>query len=164
MALAALLLATVPAASPAITLNSYEQQLVKIINQKRVKHGLPKLRIQAKLVTAAQSHSADMGRHKYFQHNSSSGETWNARILRYGYTNSGYRMWKAGENIYYGGGLYSSPILVVRAWMRSKMHRAVILTKTFRDIGAGAVKCSSGYGDCHGVVWFFTLDLGRRIK
>ena len=164
VALAALLLATVPAASPALTLNSYEQQLVQAINRQRAKHGLMKVRVHARLVTAARSHSADMGQHKYFQHNSSSGETWNARILRYGYTNSGYRMWRAGENIYYGGGLYSSPILVVRAWMKSTMHRAVILTKAFRDIGVGAVKCSAGYGNWGGPVWFFTLDLGRRIK
>ncbi len=91
------------------------------------------------------------------------GETWSSRIVRYGYTRQGCSYWKAGENIYYGAGLYSSPCLVVRAWMASPAHRAVILTKVFRDIGVGAVKTDDGYGNIDGVVWFFTLDLGRRV-
>ena len=47
--------------------------------------------------------------------------------------------------------------------MKSKAHRAVILTKAFRDLGVGAVKTDDGYGNVDGPVWFFTLDLGRRI-
>jgi uncharacterized protein YkwD len=53
--------------------------------------------------------------------------------------------------------------VVVDAWMRSETHRAVILTKAFRDVGVGAVKTEDGYAGIDGVVWFFTLDLGRRI-
>ena len=47
--------------------------------------------------------------------------------------------------------------------MKSPAHRAVILTRAFRDIGVGAVKTTDGYGSIDGTVWFFTLDLGRRI-
>jgi uncharacterized protein YkwD len=83
--------------------------------------------------------------------------------VRHGYTRKGCRYWKAGENLYYGSGLYSSPCVVVDAWMRSETHRAVILTKAFRDVGVGAVKTEDGYAGIDGVVWFFTLDLGRRI-
>ena len=43
------------------------------------------------------------------------------------------------------------------------MHRAVLLTKVFREIGVGAVKIDDGYGNIDGTVWFFTLDLGRRV-
>ena len=89
--------------------------------------------------------------------------TWSSRIIRCGYTRKGYRYWRAGENIYYGSGLYSSPLAVVRAWMKSPAHRAVILTKAFRDVGVGAVKTSSGFRGIDGTVWFFTLDVGRRI-
>ena len=89
VALAALLLATVPAASPALTLNSYEQQLVQAINRQRAKHGLVKVRVHARLVTAARSHSADMIQKKYFGHDSPSGETWSQRIINHGYTRVG---------------------------------------------------------------------------
>jgi len=55
-----------------------------------------------------------------------------------------------------GAGLFSSPVLIVDKWMKSSMHRAVILTQSFRDLGVGAVS--------DGTVWFFTLDLGRRVR
>jgi uncharacterized protein YkwD len=84
--------------------------------------------------------------------------------VRYGYTRRGYDYWKAGENIYYGAMLYSSPVACVGAWMRSRSHRKVLLTKVFRDLGVGAVKTETGYGDMDGTVWFFTMDVGRRIR
>jgi len=164
VALATLLFATMPAAAPAsISLNSYEQQLVKAINKERTARHLAKLRVNAKLVDAARSHSADMGEKQYFDHNSPSGETWSRRIVRHGYTREGYRTWKAGENIAWGAGLCSSPVAIVDSWMGSSMHRAVILARDFRDLGVGAVSCD-GYGSVDGLVWFFTLDLGRRVK
>jgi uncharacterized protein YkwD len=165
VALAALLFASLPAAAPAsVSLNSYEQQLLKCINHERAKRHLASLRVNAQLVSAARAHSADMGTpQKYFEHASRSGESWDRRIVRLGYSRSGYRVWKAGENIAWGSGLYSSPVAIVRAWMTSSMHRAVILTTSFRDIGVGAVS-SDGYGSVGGMVWFFTLDLGRRAR
>jgi uncharacterized protein YkwD len=164
LALAALFVASLPAAASAGTsLNTYEQQLVKYINKERTDRHLAKLRINVKLVAAARSHSADMGEKQYFEHDSLSGETWSERIVRHGYSREGYTSWKAGENIAWGAGLYSSPVSVVDQWMGSAMHRAVILTKGFRDLGVGAVSCD-GYGSVDGEVWFFTLDLGRRTK
>jgi uncharacterized protein YkwD len=162
--LAALLFASLPAAAPAsVSLNSYERQLLKCINHERTERHLAKLRVNAKLVDSARSHSADMGEMQYFDHNSPSGETWSQRIVRHGYTREGYKVWRAGENIAWGAGLYSSPVAIVDQWMNSSMHRAVILAKDFRDLGVGAVSCH-GYGGLDGAVWFFTLDLGRRAK
>ncbi|MCX6364643.1 MAG: CAP domain-containing protein [Actinobacteria bacterium] len=164
VALAALLFASVPAAAPAsVSLNTYEQQLLKRINHERTERHLAKLRVNAKLVDSARAHSADMGELQYFDHNSPSGETWSERIVNHGYTREGYKTWKAGENIAWGCGLYSSPVAIVDLWMKSSMHRAVILTKEFRDLGVGAVSCD-GYGSVDSMVWFFTLDLGRRAK
>jgi uncharacterized protein YkwD len=160
------ILGTLLLAAPALAsapLNSYEKQLLALVNKERAKRGLSQLRMNSKLVDSARAHSTEMGEQKYFSHDSPSGETWSSRIIRYGYTREGCRLWKAGENIYYGAGLYSSPYVVVKAWMDSSSHRAVILTKVFRDIGIGAAKTDDGYGSCDGVVWFFTLDLGRRV-
>ena len=47
--------------------------------------------------------------------------------------------------------------------MKSPTHRAVLLTRVFRHIGVGAVKTDDGYASVDGTVWFFTLDLGRRV-
>ncbi len=163
------LLGTLCLAAPVLastTLNRYERQLLAQVNKQRARHHLAKLRLNTKLVRSAKAHSADMGTRKYFEHDTMgpNGETWSSRIIRNGYTKRGYRSWKAGENIYYGSGIYSSPGVVVAAWMRSKAHRAVILTRAFRDIGVGAVKTKDGYGTINGTVWFFTLDLGRRAR
>jgi uncharacterized protein YkwD len=156
-------------ATPALAstpLSSYEKQLLAQVNRQRAKYGLSQLRLNDKLIASARLHSADMGTRKYFEHNAPAPneEAWSARIVRCGYTRSGYRSWKAGENISYGAGLYSSPVFVVDSWMKSPAHRAVILTKTFRDIGVGAFKAEDGYANIDGTVWFFTLDVGRRVK
>lgn len=162
IAIVAMLLWTAPVLA-ASQLNPYEQQLLGLVNRERARHGLPALHLNAKLVDSARAHSADMGAQKYFSHDSASGEAWSSRIIRFGYTREGCKVWKAGENIYYGAGLYSSPAAVVDTWMHSSAHRQVILTQSFRDIGVGAVKTDHGYQTCQGTVWFFTLDLGRRI-
>jgi uncharacterized protein YkwD len=164
VAMVAAVFASLPAAASAGTsLNSYEQQLVKYINQERTARHLAKLQVNARLVDSARAHSAEMGVLKYFDHNSPTGETWGERFVSHGYTREGYKIWKAGENIAWGSGLFSSPVAIVDQWMHSPAHRAVVLTKNFRDVGVGAVSCN-GYGSVDGVVWFFTLDLGRRVK
>ena len=153
-------------AAPALastSLNHYEKQLFRLVNKQRAKHGLAVLHLNQKLTNSTRAHSADMGEQKYFSHNSPDGETWSSRIVRYGYKRNGCSYWKAGEDIYYGAGVYSAPVAVIDAWMKSKAHRAVILTRTFRDVGVGAVKTDDGYGNIDGPVWFFTIDLGRRI-
>lgn len=157
----ALLLPSV--ASAATSLTRLEQQVVDLVNQKRAKHDLVKLRVNAKLVDAARSHSTEMGDKQYFSHDSASGETFSNRIIRLGYTRSGYSYWAVGENIAWGSGLYATAVATVNAWMKSPAHRAVILTKKFRDIGIGAVVCRSGYSSCSDPVTFFTMDVGRRI-
>ena len=154
-------------AAPALAatqLNKYERQVVTLINKERTKRGLAQLRVNAKLTRSARGHSAEMGELKYFAHSSATGENWSSRVVRYGYTRQGFGYWKAGENIYYGASLYSSPVACVDAWMRSRSHRKVILTKVFRDLGVGAVRTETGYGAMDGTVWFFTMDVGRRMR
>lgn len=164
-ALTTLLFSALPTiASAASALSQYEQQVVQCINLERVQHGLPTLRVSPALVTSARAHSADMGQRKYFDHNMPGGETWQARVIRSGYTLRGYRIWKAGEDIYWGAGLKSSPVAAVDAWMHSASHRAVILAKGFRDIGVGAVQAPDGGGQASCPVWFFTMDAGVRTK
>lgn len=134
-----------------------------LINEERDKHDLVELKVNAKLVTAARAHSAEMGEYQYMGHDSHDGESFSDRLIRFGYKRDGYKLWKAGEALAWGKGLYSSPVFIVAAWMDCAEHRAVILKGSFRDIGVGVVACDH-YGDVEGPVWFFTFDAGRRIK
>jgi uncharacterized protein YkwD len=164
MALALLVLAATAAPSLAGTqLNTYEQKIVKCVNQERVKEGLPKLKVHPALVAAARLHSTDMGENKYFEHDSLDGTSFADRIIANGYDRDGYTSWKAGEDIGWGAGLYSAPVLIVDEWMASPAHRAVILNKSLKEIGVGAVS-TEGFGSIEGTVWFFTLDAGARAK
>jgi len=153
-----------PAAAVATTtgvqLTKNEQLLVTLVNQKRAKAGLKPVTVRTKLVAAARGHAVEMATKKYFAHNSYNGEHFDARIMRYGYSMSGYTYWRAGEDIYWGAGLFSSPVAVVNACMASSLHRAVILGANFRDIGVGTGFCSSFGGQSN--VTFYTLDMGRR--
>ncbi len=163
--LVAVLLALVlPAAAVATTtsvqLTKDEQLLVTLVNQQRAKAGLKPVTVRTKLVAAARGHAVEMATKKYFAHNSYNGEHFDARIMRYGYSMSGYTYWRSGEDIYWGAGLFSSPVAVVNAWMASAAHRAVILGANFRDVGVGTGFCSRFSGQSN--VTFYTLDMGRR--
>lgn len=166
MTLAALVaLVALPAtASATLTLTAKEKKVVALVNKIRADRGLAKLSVKPCLVRAARNHSREMGAEQYFAHASADGETFGARLIRFGYKRAGFSFWKVGENIAYGSGLYSAPEVVVDNWMHSKAHRAVILTKCFRNIGIGVTRCDDGFNGCTDPVFFFTLDLGRRIK
>ena len=150
-------------ASASITLTPKEKRVVALINKIRTKRDLPKLRVKPCLVRAARAHSAEMGEKQYFGHSSHNGDSYKRRLIKFGYKRAGYSYWAVGENIAWGSGVASTPEVVVDRWMHSKYHRAVILTKRFRNIGIGVRSYADGFGTCAYPVDFFTLDLGRRI-
>ena len=147
------------AAAHAATLTKPEKQLLALINHTRAKHGMHKLTAINCLERASHSHSRDMVKYDYFSHNSHSGESFAARLIRFGYGHAGYTSWAIGEDIACGYGSGATPKAIFRAWMHSPAHRAVILTRRFRSVGLGRSK-----GTVKGVsgVVFFTLDCGVR--
>jgi len=157
--IAALVMLVVAPAASAVTLTKPEKQLLGLINKARARRNLPKLRVNAKLERASRAHSAQMIGKDYFSHNSANGESFSKRLIRFGYKQSGCTYWTAGENIAYGVGLAGTPQAIFKAWMKSKGHKAVILTKRFRDVGVGRAK-----GDFNGnaATFMFTLDCGKR--
>ena len=66
----------------------------------------------------------------FFDHNSPT-ETWDARIARY------LKAPLTGENIAWGSGSYAAPAGIVKQWMDSPPHRAIILTAGFHRVGLG---------------------------
>ena len=160
----ALLALAVPSGAAALELTTYEQETLDLINSERTQRHLAKLTINSKLLAAARAHSTEMGELQYFSHDSYSGESFKERVISFGFTKKGYKIWKAGENIAWGSGLCGIPQAIVDQWMASRSHRAVILTKAFRSVGIGVVLCEEGFGECEDPVYFYTLDLGQRSK
>lgn len=144
-----------------VSLTTPERRVLTLINNARAARGLHRLRARASLTRAARAHSRSMLRLDYFSHSSVSGETYAQRILGYGYARAGCSSWSVGEVIGWGAGSTAgSARAVFRTWMSSSGHRAVILTRRWRDVGVGrALGTYAGIGD----VRMFTVDLGRRI-
>jgi uncharacterized protein YkwD len=155
------LLAVAPAASAkAITMTKPEKQLMTLVNHMRAKHHLHQLTMVASLERASRAHSRQMVRRGYFSHNSASGESFSARLVRFGYTTSGCTRWTVGENIAYGYQASGTPHAIFMAWWHSPAHRHVMLTKRLRNLGIG--RAAGTFKGVSGIV-FYTLDCGVRI-
>lgn len=119
----------IPTLDTAIT--SYEQEVIRLVNEIRVQNGLKALTYDWELSRVARYKSQDMKDNQYFAHNSPIYGTPFQMIKNFGIS---YR--SAGENIAKG---YSTPQAVVNGWMNSSGHRANILNANYTHIGVGYV-------------------------
>jgi uncharacterized protein YkwD len=155
-------LAVGPTASAnAITMTTPERQLLALVNHVRAEHHLRQLTMVGSLERASRAHSREMAYRQYFRHSSFSGESFSARLIRFGYTNVGCTGWTVGENIASGYASSGTPRAIFKAWVNSPAHRTVMLTARFRNVGIGRVT-----GTLNGVsgIVFFTLDCGARSR
>ena len=120
---------TIPTMSSTVT--SYEQEVIRLVNEIRVQNGLGRLTYNWELGRVARYKSQDMHDNRYFSHTSPVYGTPFQMMKSFGIT---YR--SAGENIAHG---QTSPQAVVNAWMNSSGHRANILNASFTQIGVGYV-------------------------
>jgi len=109
-----------------------------LVNVQRRARGLAPLSANATLARAARRHATDMVLRGYFSHVSPTGVTFTTRLQRNGYLRSGCS-WSAGETLAWGTGAAATPAGTVSAWMHSPPHRAVLLGRSFREAGIGAV-------------------------
>jgi uncharacterized protein YkwD len=105
-------------------------------NEQRAGHGLPALRYETRLQTAAQGHAADMVERGFFAHETPEGLGPEERALNAGYPTKQY---SSGENLAWGTGSEASPVEVVDGWMHSRGHRENILRDAFTHMGVGVV-------------------------
>jgi hypothetical protein len=107
------------------------------INAIRKANGLVTLRPNLILVAAAQAYANKMARNNFFAHDdpTARGRGPATRVRNAGYTR-GAQNWQIGENLAWAQGA-STPAQIVAQWMRSPPHRKVILTRAFREGGAG---------------------------
>lgn len=111
--------------------SEYEKEVVRLVNEIRVKNGLSELKLNTKLSKVARIKSQDMKDNNYFSHTSPTYGSPFDMMKSFGIT---YRT--AGENIAMG---QRSPEAVVNAWMNSEGHRANILNASYKEIGVGYV-------------------------
>ena len=109
-----------------------------LINVERRSRGLAPLSANATLARAARRHATDMVLRGYFSHISPSGMTFTDRLRRSGYLRRTCS-WSAGETLAWGIGTRATPAGTVSAWMHSPPHRAVLLGRSYREAGIGAV-------------------------
>ncbi len=124
--------------------------VVCLINQERLAHGLPALKVSSKLDHSAQNWNQAMVASGNFTH----GANFAGRISAVGYN------WQtAGENIATG---FTTPRDVVKAWMASPDHCRNILDPSFRDVGTGESPAAVGSWATQPSTW--TQDFGLLMS
>jgi uncharacterized protein YkwD len=140
--LAAMFCLALPAL-PAQAQASPTQDMVSRINAIRASHGLQSLRVSSSLTSSSKAYSSRMMRTDYFGHQ--------ARIQ------ASRRFRSLGEVLEYRRGYRAAVGSTLRDWLNSPAHRAVIMSASFRYIGAGLTR-----GDFRGrraTIW--VAQLGR---
>ena len=130
---------TQAAASPALDSDVYERRVLYFINQKRINHGLPKVRLEGCTDTIAERWGSYLARTLEFFHQDL------GKLIDQ--CNAAY----AGETLVKGP---VGPRQAVRLWMNSPGHRAILLSQKPRRIGIGA------YVDQNGS-WVVAADFTR---
>lgn len=120
---------TIPEADSKVT--QFENEVIRLVNEIRVKNGLNKLTADWQLSRVARYKSQDMKDNKYFSHTSPVYGSPFKMIKDFGIS---YK--SAAENIAKG---QTTPQAVVNAWMNSSGHRANILNASYTKIGVGYV-------------------------
>jgi uncharacterized protein YkwD len=129
--LAALFVSTAVAAAGPARLDAREEAMIRGINHARARYGLGPVRVSHRLNRAADFHSWEMLDGNYFAHASRDGGPFDARVHRFAHPRA------VGETLAMLGGRCGrgSARRVVRMWMHSAGHRAILLSGTYRRVG-----------------------------
>jgi uncharacterized protein YkwD len=103
--------------------------ILRAMNSVRARHHLPALRASHALARAAAAHSSAMARSGSMSHGA-----FQRRISRY------VRSHVVGENLAWAS--RCSGRTIVRMWMNSAPHRAIMLSPGFRKAGVGISRAS----------------------
>jgi uncharacterized protein YkwD len=157
------LLVALAAAAPAaaVVRDDLKLEVLHLINVERTSRGLHAVRLDEALGRAASAHARDMMVRDYFSHVSPEGATCVTRARQGGYRASGYSCWRIAEVIAWGMQWKGTPEAVVDGWMHSPYHRAVLLGRSWRDVG---VACVEGDFNGSGDSFMYAVDVGRRVR
>lgn len=148
---------------PISELTPYGAQFVTIclLNQERVAMGLSELTPNKKLFLAGYAHSTDMEQNDYFSHFAPNGFNVVDRVQAQGYAGSD-ESWQVGEILAWASADLSTPRAVVKAWMASPAHRAVISEPAYREVGVGIRQGAPVAGELVGESATYTAVFGVR--
>jgi uncharacterized protein YkwD len=134
-------------------IDARERAIARAINRQRARHGLSNLKSSRRLARAADYHSWEMLDADYFAHESRDGGSFADRIRRF----ANHRA--VGETLAMMGGCgRNAARRVVRMWMNSPGHRAILLSSSFKRVGLGKrTGDMSGSRRC-----LVTADFGSR--
>ena len=123
----ALAFAAPPLPAAAASLRDAERSVLHGVNAARSERGLPPVTPSAPLERSARFHSRDMVARSYFAH----GSFWQ-RMVRFG-----ARGPRVGEDLAWTAAPGNATETVLRLWLASPTHRAVLLRAGFRYVGIG---------------------------
>ena len=119
--------------------------LVAAVNRVRRAHGLRPLAYSGALANAATEHAKALATAGMFTHDwPTTGRLFSSWIRSF-YPERGYRAWRAGENLLWASPGFS-PADAVQQWLDSPVHRRVLLTKSWRELGIGVVSAVAAPG------------------
>jgi uncharacterized protein YkwD len=118
-----------------------DEAVLCLVDDQRRQAGLTPLHPDAALGAAATRHSRDMVARDYFGHYDPSGGGPEARARSAGFCRRACRI---SENLAWGTRVMATPAAMVRDWMHSAEHRAIILDPRQRLTGIGVVYGAPG--------------------
>jgi len=125
------------------------RSLLAEVNRTRRAHGLRALAYSIPLTNAATAHARSLAMAGQFTHAwPTTGRLFSSWIRSF-YPARGYRTWSAGENLLWASPGFSPPD-AVQQWLDSPIHRRVMLTPAWRELGIGvvsAVGAPGAYGE-----------------
>jgi uncharacterized protein YkwD len=124
-------LALAPAASAGPRLTATERAVIHRLNEARAQQGLAALRPARGLSRAADRHSRDMLARDFFDHPSSDGTPFDTRVRRFAKASM------VGETLASLPDRRGGAATVVRIWMQSAAHRAIVLDPRLTRVGIG---------------------------
>ena len=137
------------------TRSDWANAVLDELNSERAKHGLPALKMNSKLVSAAHKHNLAMAKANTLSHQLKGEAALGSRVSA-----AGYRWSAVGENVAYNGRRSQDGVLAVQKAMYNEKppndgHRKNILSKTYVDVGIDVISDS-----VHSKVWLVT-DFGK---
>lgn len=120
--------------------DTFDQQILDLVNQERAKVGADSLRINEQLDQAADLHSQDQAQMDRMTHDGSNGSSIGDRVSATGYSWSQVaenvsQVALDPETVMYGGQGFQN--IGIQGWMESSGHRQNILDPDLEELGIG---------------------------